>query len=58
VRNWEKDAPFLPLKWVRGKYWNSPWMGKVVCLNLLRNCALTLDECTLVVEPCVTVVEE
>jgi hypothetical protein len=53
-----KDVPCLPLNWVGGESLNSPWLGQVDPLNLLRSCALTLDKCALVAGPCVTTVEE
>ena len=58
TRNQEKYAPCLPLSWVEGESLNSPWMGQVDPLNLLRSCALTLDKCALATGPCVTVAEE
>jgi hypothetical protein len=57
-RNQEKYVPYLPLNWVGGEYLNSPWMGQIDSLNLLRSCALTLYKCALAVGPYVTATEE
>ena len=58
TRNPEKYSPFLPLNWVGGESLNSPWMGQVDPLNLLKRCALTLDKCAFAAGPCVTAAEE
>jgi hypothetical protein len=44
-----------PLNWVRRESLDSPRLGQVDSLNLLRSCALTLNKCAFAAATCVTV---
>jgi hypothetical protein len=58
MRNREKDAPCLPLNWVRRESLDSPCMGQVDSIPPQKLHALTLNKCALTAGTCITVAED